>query len=55
MKTFLIPILIVCWFSDIYGCDPNQVRRVLARSCRNYQNIVREDWDWVVQGTSMTA
>jgi hypothetical protein len=37
------------WGAGLYGCDPEQVLRVLARSCLRREHVTSTDCDWVVQ------
>lgn len=41
------------WGAGLYGCDPDQVLRVLARSCLNREHVTPDDRDWVVEEVAL--
>ncbi|WP_433475641.1 ATP-grasp domain-containing protein [Spirillospora sp. CA-142024] len=41
------------WGAGLYGCDPEQVLRVLARACLDRRHIAPDDRDWVVEEVAL--
>lgn len=42
------------WGAGLYGCDPEEVLKVLARACLRPSQVTDADRDWLVDEVDLT-